>query len=70
MKLELAPEVPKWVRGDPGRLGQVLLNLLENAAKFMEKGGIILRISLESPPSLSRFQIRFQIIDTGIGIQE
>ncbi|MEO5969746.1 MAG: ATP-binding protein [Bdellovibrionia bacterium] len=66
LKMEIAPDVPKWVRGDPGKLGQVLLNLLDNAAKFTEKGGVTLRTSLDSHPST----LKFEIVDTGIGLLE
>jgi len=60
----LAPEAMGLFRGDPTRLRQVLLNLLGNAVKFTEKGGVALRIL----PAGDR--LRFEVTDTGIGIAE
>lgn len=64
------PSVPERVLGDPGRLRQVLLNLVNNAIKFTDSGSIVVRTQvLESPDSdqgLSR--IRVEVLDSGIGI--
>ncbi|MEB3319603.1 MAG: response regulator [Cyanobium sp.] len=62
-------EVPSSLRGDPLRLGQVLLNLLSNAAKFTERGQIILRVSMlgEAPEGVD---LQFAVQDTGIGMTE
>jgi two-component system sensor histidine kinase/response regulator len=69
--LELAcrihPEVPSLVRGDPGRLRQILLNLLNNAIKFTEKGKVVVHAGLEDG-SDSKVRVRFEVSDTGIGI--
>ena len=59
--------VPLQVRGDPTRIGQILLNLLCNAVKFTEKGEVILRASLDEEAD-SGVMIRFTVSDTGIGI--
>jgi len=65
----LAPELPRQVLGDPGRLRQVLINLIGNAIKFTEHGEVVLRVSLaagaeaDEPPS-----VLFTVSDTGIGI--
>ncbi|MFO1461828.1 MAG: ATP-binding protein [Verrucomicrobiota bacterium] len=56
-------DVPARLRGDPGRLRQVLLNLLGNGLKFTQQGSVTVRVRSEPPASL-----RFEIIDTGIGI--
>jgi signal transduction histidine kinase/ActR/RegA family two-component response regulator len=55
------------LKGDPLRLGQVLLNLVGNAIKFTEQGDVILRARSvgETPEAI---QVRFEVIDTGIGI--
>jgi len=63
----LSPHLPRVVRGDPGRLRQVLLNLVSNAVKFTEQGEI--RVIAEPMKVGSRaVLVRFKIQDTGIGI--
>lgn len=57
------PEVPPFVHGDPGRLRQVLTNLMNNAVKFTEQGSIELRVSN------SGGLLRFDVSDTGVGIR-
>lgn len=60
------PLNPNIVKGDPGRLRQVLTNLLSNALKFTDKGNITLRCTLI--PSGHHLQLKASISDTGIGI--
>lgn len=68
------PQVPNTLVGDPGRLGQVLSILLENAVKFSDNGEIRLRAFVpfaggaESPPSEGEVRVRFEVEDQGIGI--
>jgi signal transduction histidine kinase/DNA-binding response OmpR family regulator len=66
---EIAPDVPEMVEGDPGRLRQILLNLVSNAIKFTHHGEVVLKLELESKESDTRI-IRFTVTDTGIGIPE
>ena len=66
---EVSPEIPSAFRGDPGRLRQILINLVGNAVKFTEKGEIVVRASLDSQDGES-VTARFSIRDTGIGIPE
>jgi two-component system sensor histidine kinase/response regulator len=61
-----APEVPSWVAGDPGRIRQVLVNLVGNALKFTKKGEILVRVKVD--PGDDALVLRFEIQDTGIGI--
>ena len=65
----VSPDVPFKLDGDQVRLKQVLMNLLSNAIKFTDEGFVELRVNLieNRPTSVS---LRFEIIDTGIGIPE
>jgi signal transduction histidine kinase/BarA-like signal transduction histidine kinase len=63
----LDPEVPTALRGDPGRLHQILLNLLGNAVKFTEHGTITEHVQVLSQDS-TQATLKFAIRDTGIGI--
>jgi signal transduction histidine kinase/CheY-like chemotaxis protein len=62
LSVQIASEVPPWVRGDPTRMRQVLLNLVGNAIKFTEQGGVELRLERNGQ------HLRFIVQDTGIGI--
>ncbi|MFY9822602.1 MAG: ATP-binding protein [Thermoanaerobaculia bacterium] len=65
LALALQPGVPEWVWGDPGRLRQVLTNLVGNAVKFTEGG----RVDVEAA-RLADGRLRFRVADTGIGIPQ
>jgi PAS domain S-box-containing protein len=62
------PALPTAVRGDDGRLRQILLNLLGNAVKFTQHGEVTLRATSAASTPNGRPQITFAISDTGIGI--
>lgn len=66
---QIASDVPSRVRGDPGRLRQVLLNLLGNAVKFTHEGEIALSVRVEECEG-SRARLEFAVRDSGIGIPE
>jgi PAS domain S-box-containing protein len=63
----IAPEIPSVVVGDPGRLRQILLNLLGNAIKFTEQGEVVVRVDLAEQDA-SGTAVHFAVSDTGIGI--
>jgi len=66
---EVAPDVPKLLRGDPTRLRQVLVNLAGNAIKFTSQGRVTIRV--EADDSAADYAvIHFAVTDTGIGISE
>jgi PAS domain S-box-containing protein len=71
-EVEIAPNTPRYVRGDPGKLRQVLLNILGNAIKFTETGTIRLEVEPRAfegdPETPGPCRIRFQIADSGPGI--
>ena len=62
-----APDVPTLLKGDPGRLRQILINLTGNAIKFTHKGEVAVMVKVEED-SLSSVSLRFSVRDTGIGI--
>jgi signal transduction histidine kinase/ActR/RegA family two-component response regulator len=75
--VQIDDNVPAWVRGDPHRLRQVLLNLLGNAVKFTSAGRIAVRVSVVpeqglastgSTGALPPRQIQFAVSDTGVGV--
>ncbi|MDD3609627.1 MAG: response regulator [Halothiobacillaceae bacterium] len=67
--IDVAPDLPAWLVGDPLRLGQILLNLAGNAVKFTEKGEISLQVrSIVDARAAS--VLRFCVRDTGIGMTE
>ncbi|MBN1904862.1 MAG: response regulator, partial [Deltaproteobacteria bacterium] len=63
----ISPDVPSLLRGDPGRIRQVIINLISNAIKFTKQGKIQFEVSLISE-SKSNAVIQFSVMDTGIGI--
>ncbi len=62
-------DVPRFVNGDPGRLRQILVNLVGNAVKFTEQGEVIVRGSFSSEMG-DQIQLFFEVSDSGIGIDE
>ena len=61
------PDVPSVVCGDPGRLRQVLLNLLGNAVKFTEAGEVVVRVTVDGDVE-GALVVRLEVIDTGVGL--
>ncbi|MBP6013788.1 MAG: response regulator [Alphaproteobacteria bacterium] len=67
LNVTILNNVPQFVRSDPGRIRQVVLNFLGNAAKFTEKGSVELVVST-IPGDAGRTTLRVEVLDTGIGI--
>jgi len=63
----VAPDIPSFLRGDPGRLRQVLVNLTNNAIKFTPSGEVAVSATLEAETD-ANVTVRFTVRDTGIGI--
>ncbi|MBL7798658.1 MAG: tetratricopeptide repeat protein [Saprospiraceae bacterium] len=68
LELHCAPEVPDVVVADAARLNQILLNLLGNAVKFTDNGCIRLHCDVAERRSATDLLLRFEVHDTGIGI--
>jgi signal transduction histidine kinase/DNA-binding response OmpR family regulator len=66
---EVAPEVPEVVRGDAGRLRQVIINLAGNAIKFTDKGEVALKVQVEAATEHDR-TLWLTVADSGIGIPQ
>ncbi len=64
---DLQPDVPDALVGDPGRLRQIIVNLVGNAIKFTEKGEVVVYVQADSRTN-DDIQLHFTIADTGIGI--
>jgi signal transduction histidine kinase len=67
LTMEIAPDVPEICLGDPNRMRQVLLNLLGNAIKFTDRGGVKLSVRREGLDG-DQWRLHFAVADTGIGI--
>jgi CheY-like chemotaxis protein/HPt (histidine-containing phosphotransfer) domain-containing protein len=69
LDVHLAPGLPEQVVGDPTRLTQILINLIGNALKFTERGGIVVSVvPISRAHSSRRLTLRIEVRDSGIGI--
>ena len=62
------PDVPQLLRGDPGRLRQIMMNLISNAFKFTDRGTVLVHVSRVQDDG-RKADIKIEVTDTGIGIQ-
>jgi signal transduction histidine kinase/CheY-like chemotaxis protein/HPt (histidine-containing phosphotransfer) domain-containing protein len=69
LQIEYRGPIPETIYTDPTRLRQVLINLLGNAVKFTELGGVRLVVCLLDPPETPNPHIGFEVIDTGVGMK-
>lgn len=72
LDIDIAPDVPQGVVGDRVRLRQILTNLIGNAIKFTDRGGVVVTVSLEQGSSDHEqpVLVRFEVVDSGIGMDE
>jgi hypothetical protein len=68
LEFSLSGDIPALLHGDPHRLRQVLVNLIGNAIKFTDTGGITIKVSRESNVPAADTRLRFEVTDTGIGV--
>ncbi len=64
---DVAPDVPRYLVGDPLRVGQILLNLVSNAVKFTERGEVLVQVRVDGRNG-GKTLLRFSVRDTGIGM--
>ncbi len=69
LMMNVNPEVPSLLKGDPGRLRQIIINLLGNAIKFTSEGEIVLAVDVERETE-KRVLLKFSVTDTGVGISQ
>ncbi len=67
LSYRVSPQTPRWIKGDPGRLRQILVNLAGNALKFTARGEVNVAVDVECVEE-RRAVLRFTVQDTGIGI--
>lgn len=70
LKVEIDPDLPEFYLGDPLRLRQILLNLLNNAIKFSDQGDITLRVSQRKGLADKSLRLYFEVQDQGIGFDD
>ena len=69
-ELEQSPDLPQYINTDPGKLRQVLINLIGNAIKFTDSGGVVVRTHVAEQKSMPGITLQFEVEDSGIGICE
>ena len=68
VEMVVEPVVPEWVRGDAGRVSQILGNFISNALKFTQEGGITVSVSVVGSEEKGKTELCFKVTDTGAGI--
>ncbi len=63
------PDIPSLIKGDPGRLRQILVNFINNAIKFTHEGEIFINVTMQTETDAD-ITVKFEVRDTGIGISE
>jgi len=68
-EVTVSPDTPAYVCADPTRIRQILVNLIGNAIKFTETGGVRLTVDATDASTPERRRVRFTVVDTGIGMR-
>jgi PAS domain S-box-containing protein len=68
-EVTVSTDTPAYVCADPTRIRQILVNLIGNAIKFTETGGVRLTVDVTTAPTPGRQRVRFTVVDTGIGMR-
>ncbi|MEP3114890.1 response regulator [Nisaea sp.] len=68
-RIDIDPDTPMNLKGDPVRIGQILLNFLSNAVKFTERGEVVLSVETEAIAS-GNATLHFAVLDTGLGMTD
>ena len=68
LRWQASGDLPQRIIGDPFRLRQILTNLLSNALKFTEQGGVVITVRAEPKAEADELRLQFTVSDTGIGI--
>jgi len=68
LEFNIDPQVPQFLIGDESKLRQIFINLLSNAVKYTAKGGVSFNISCVSRSGNETVKLRFEVVDTGVGI--
>ncbi|HEY6347492.1 MAG TPA: ATP-binding protein [Bryobacteraceae bacterium] len=66
--VEKLPEWPRFIQGDRAKLRHILVNLMDNAIKYTDRGRVTLGVEVEPLGSTNQLRLRFEVTDTGIGI--
>ena len=74
IKSDISANIPKKLKGDPMRLSQILINLISNALKFTDDGGVTVKVEIcdknNAKENPGQYLLKFSVIDTGIGISK
>ncbi len=68
LDVAIAADTPRYLRGDPSRIRQILFNLVGNAIKFTDKGGVTIEVTAAPLREAGRYKVTWAVQDTGIGI--
>jgi CheY-like chemotaxis protein len=68
MGVEYVGSIPETISSDAKRLRQILMNLVGNAVKFTESGGVLLVVRMIDPPDVPRPRLGFEVLDTGVAM--